>query len=160
MELWDEMMRPLKPEFDRLAPSARLRCAVTVIRWTMEHSRPPIQQGAAAEFLAEALSSFEPALQQGVNAVSRTAEMDDRIELVLAAATEPGASNLVMACVQSYATGGEIEGKALYNVFGSCYNAVLEQEFSGPFIDIEDEEGNPRCRDTIEFQQVLLQQSL
>lgn len=86
--------------------------------------------------------------------------MDDRIERILGESGEPGVSNLVMACVQSYADNGELDGKLLYNVFGSCYNAVLEQEFSGPFIDIEDEEGNPRCRDTIEFQQELLRQSL
>jgi hypothetical protein len=37
---------------------------------------------------------------------------------------------------------------------------VLEQEFTGPFIDITDEEADPRCLDTIDFQQGLLQQSL
>lgn len=126
----------------------------------MEHFRPPVPQGGARDFIEEALSSFESALQQGSNAVSRTEDMDDRIELLLAESTDPGVSNLIMACVQSFSTGSEVEGKALYNVFGSCYNAVLEQEFSGPFIDIQGEEGNPRCRDTIEFQQGLLQDQL
>jgi hypothetical protein len=126
----------------------------------MEHFRPPLQEGEARNLIVDSLERFESALGQGVNAVSRNPEIEERIEQVLDASFEPGVANLVMACVQSYSRGSELEGKALYNVFGSCYNAVLEQEFTGPFIDITDEEANPRCRDTIEFQQGLLQQSL
>lgn len=159
MELWDEMMRPLKPDFDRLEPAAGLRSAVNVIRWTMDHFRPPLQEGGARNLVVDSLERFESALGRGENAVSRNPEIEERIEAVLDESYEPGVSNLVMACVQSFSRGAELEGKSLCNVFGSCYNAVLEQEFSGPFIDIADEEANPRCRETIEFQQDLLRQA-
>ncbi|THV41215.1 hypothetical protein [Glycomyces buryatensis] len=160
MELWDDLMRPLKPDFDRLNPASRLKSAATVIKWTLEHFSPPVREDETRDLITGSLASFESALQQGVNAVHRTSELDERIELVLDGSAEPGTSNLVMACVQTHSHDSELKGKRLFNVFGSCYNAVLEQEFPGPLIDIEDEVANPRCRETIAFQQDVLQQSL
>lgn len=157
MELWDEVMGPSKPEFDRLSPVGRLKVAVGAIKWTI--GSRPIADAEAAQLVADIVTHLESAAAQGLAAVSMTTEFDERIDAVMERVGEPGVSSIVMACVRCFTRESELPGDYAFNALGSCYNAVVEQEFSGPFIELEDEEGNPRCREAIAVQQELLAQA-
>jgi hypothetical protein len=159
LELWDEVMGPSEADFDRLSAVAKLRVAVTAIKWTAERLDPPIDDDAAAALVADATAHFESAVAQGNGVVPISSEWNQRIETELDRPTVAGAPSIIMALLYCFATGPELEGVAVYNALGSCYNAV-EQEFRGPFTDIDDERGNDRCIETIAYQQHLLQSAL
>lgn len=158
MELWDSVMGPSKPEFDRLSAVAKLHVSISAIKQFVQAS--PIADDAARQLVDDVIATMESALAQGVGAVPMSSDFDERIDDALERVTETGVSSIIMACVRCFTDEEELTGNEVFNTLGACYNAVVEQEFSGPFIDLDDEEGNPRCRSTIEFQQDLLQESL
>lgn len=158
MELWDAVMGPSKPEFERLGAVAKLRVSVEAIKHTAESS--PIADDEARQLVADIIATLESSLTQNVGAVPMPPEIDERIDEVHERIAEPGVSSIVMACVRCFTRESELTANAVFNTLGACYNAVVEQEFAGPFIEIEDEESNARCQATIEFQQDLLERNL
>lgn len=155
MNLWERDVFPRHDELDQLTAPTRLRIAVEAIDWTVQTSTAPVQYQRAVEWIEEVMAQARAAVAEQADHVELSEDLAEQFDDIDEDADETGVSQLLMGIANCWEF-DSFTSKALEGTLYSCYVFSQQREVPEPET-IEEEEGNPRCREVIAQQQRLIQ---